>query len=128
MVPFAGRFGDILDRGHGVIDRSRLVDAFAGVIDLDLKGMIDVVVARGHVRDPVENPRIGVFLRAPEFELEDEVAPFLYAVPEEPHAPLGFQYARFLVQLKMAGAIMVPSVLRISPVPTRKKRRVAIKD
>ena len=54
VVPLPGRSGGQLDGGLGVVRRTGVVNALAGIVDLDLEGVVDVVVAGGNPWNPDE--------------------------------------------------------------------------
>jgi len=49
------------------------VDSLSGLIDLDLKGMIYVIIAGWHLRNPQKDAGVGVFLRTFEFQVQNKI-------------------------------------------------------
>jgi len=92
------------------------VNTVADIVNLDLPGVVDVVVAARNARNAHENARIRGFDLGLELQIEDEIAEFLDRVPRKAHSTGRRQDSGLLVELKVAGTVVIPPGLRKSPV------------
>ncbi len=82
VVPLTAQSPGLQQWRLGIINRSRPVDSFARIVNLNFERMVDVIVAYRNEGDPEKDAGIGIFLGAQVIQFENEIFEFFGAIPE----------------------------------------------